>query len=101
MLARYFDTAAFVAPGDGIPGNAGRTQGFGPGFFQLDASINKRFQLTERFAFLLRSDIVNLLNRPNFGLPNLNRGHAAFGTITSIAPGSTAREIQLNLRLEF
>jgi hypothetical protein len=100
-LARYFDTTAYAAPGNGVPGNAGRTQGTGPGFFQLDASLNKRFRLTERVAFLLRSDIVNLLNNPNFGLPNLSRGHAAFGTINAIAPGSTAREVQLNLRIEF
>jgi outer membrane receptor protein involved in Fe transport len=100
-LDMYFDTAAFIAPGEGVPGNAGRTQGSGPGFFQLDASLNKRFRITERIGFMLRSDIVNLLNNPNFDLPNLNRGHAAFGTITSIAPGSTGREVQLNLRLEF
>jgi outer membrane receptor protein involved in Fe transport len=101
MLARYFDTSAFVAPGDGVPGNAGRTQGFGPGFFNLDASLNKRFRLTERLSFILRSDIVNILNHPNFGLPNLSRGNAAFGTINSIAPGSSGREIQINARIEF
>ncbi|MGH9630720.1 MAG: TonB-dependent receptor domain-containing protein, partial [Bryobacteraceae bacterium] len=97
----YFDTSAFVAPGEGVPGNAGRTVGTGPGYFQVDASAHKRFHLTERIALNFRTDIVNVLNNPNFALPNLNRGHAAFGTINDTLLGGTAREIQLALRLEF
>jgi hypothetical protein len=98
-VAMYFDTSAFESPGNGILGTAGKVNGLGPGFFGFDASIQKLFQLTERFGLTFRTDIVNLPNVPAFALPNQNNGNGAFGRIGAIALGSTAREIQLSLRL--
>ena len=98
-VAMYFDTEAFQAPGVGVLGTAGKTNGLGPGFFGLDLSVQKLFQLTERFGLTFRTDIVNAPNVPAFASPNQNRGNGAFGRIGNIALGSTAREIQLSLRL--
>ncbi len=98
-VAMYFDTSAFQSPGTGILGTAGKTNGLGPGFFGFDASIQKLFQLNERFGLTFRTDIVNAPNVPAFGAPNQNNGNGAFGRIGAIATGSTAREIQLSLRL--
>jgi hypothetical protein len=100
-IDRWFDTSAFVAPGDGVLGNAGRTNGTGPAFFGLDASIQKLFRLTERFELNFRTDIVNLPNIPAFDLPNTQRGSGNFGKIAAILPGSTGREIQFSLRLSW
>ncbi len=99
MVAMFFDTSAFQSPGTGILGTAGKTSGSGPSFFGLDVSIQKEFRLTERFGLTFRTDIVNAPNIPAFALPNLSNGSGAFGSINSIATGSTAREIQLSLRL--
>ncbi|MEZ5403396.1 MAG: TonB-dependent receptor [Bryobacteraceae bacterium] len=98
-VAQYFDTSAFQSPGVGILGTAGKVNGLGPGFFGFDASIQKLFQLNERFGLTFRTDIVNLPNVPAFALPNQSNGNGAFGRIGAIATGSTAREIQLSLRL--
>ncbi|MDX2266731.1 MAG: TonB-dependent receptor [Bryobacter sp.] len=101
MLAMFFDTSAFTQPGVGELGTAGKTSGSGPNFFGLDLSIQKEFRFTERVGLTFRTDIVNAPNIPVFGLPNLSRGAGAFGTINSIQGGSTAREIQMSLRLAF
>ncbi|MEZ5403395.1 MAG: TonB-dependent receptor [Bryobacteraceae bacterium] len=98
-IAMYFDTSAFEAPGAGVLGSASKTNGLGPGFFGLDLSVQKLFQLSERFGLTFRTDIVNAPNVPAFALPNQNRGNGAFGRIGGIATGTTAREIQLSLRL--
>lgn len=45
--------------------------------------------------------MLNFINKPNFGLPNLNRGNAALGRITGLAPGNQARIIQLGLHFKF
>jgi hypothetical protein len=98
-IAMYFDTSAFVSPANGVLGTAGKTNGLGPGFFGFDASIQKLFQLSDRFGLTFRTDIVNLPNVPAFAAPNQSNGNGAFGTINAVALGSTAREIQLSLRL--
>jgi hypothetical protein len=98
-IRQFFDTAAFQAPGDGVVGNAARTNGPGPGFFGLDVSIHKLFQLTERFSLTFRTDVVNLPNVPVFAPPNQSRGDGSFGKIGSTLEGATAREVQLSLRL--
>jgi hypothetical protein len=99
MIRQFFDTSAFQAPGDGVLGTAGRTNGPGPGFFGWDMSIHKEFGITERFKLTFRADVVNLPNVPAFAAPNQSRGDGAFGTIGSTLGGSTGREIQLSLRL--
>jgi len=98
-IRQFFDTTAFQAPGDGVLGNAARTNGPGPGFFGLDLSIHKLFQFTERFTLTFRTDIVNFPNVPVFAPPNQSRGAGSFGQIGGTLEGSTAREIQLSLRL--
>lgn len=98
-IAQFFDTSAFQAPGDGVIGNAARTNGSGPGFFGLDLSVHKLFRLTERVGLTFRTDVVNFPNVPAFAPPNQQRGHGSFGQIGGTLDGSTGREIQLSLRL--
>lgn len=98
-IRQFFDTTAFQAPGDGILGTAGRTNGPGPGFFGLDVSIHKKFRITERIGLTFRTDVVNLPNVPAFAPPNQLRGSGSFGQIGATLDGSTAREIQMSLRL--
>ena len=101
MLLRFFDTSAFQAPGNGIFGNAARESGFGPGYTGLDASLHKRFQITENVGLQFRGDFYNVPNIPNFSNPAAVRGRADFGRIAAIAPGTNGRLLQLGMRLEF
>ncbi len=98
-IQQFFDTTAFQAPGAGVLGTAGRTNGSGPGFFGLDLTVQKLFQLSERFDLTFRTDIVNFPNVPAFAAPNQSRGDGNFGRIGGVLTGSTGREIQISLRL--
>lgn len=99
IVARYFSTECFQAPGSGNFGNAARNVGFGPGLIGVDLSVSKRWALTERWGLLFRSDFYNLPNRPNFGLPSVLRGQGDFGRVTSTV--GSGRQIQFSMRLEF
>ncbi len=98
FINRWFDTSRYVFPGDGRLGNAARTTGFGPGFFGVDVSLLKDFRFSESRFLQLRGEAFNLSNRPNFGLPNGNRGNANFGRIASSQDG---RVIQIGLRFVY
>ncbi len=101
QVERWFSTSAFADPGPFAFGNAGRTVGYGPGAIALDLSILKDFRFRERYKLQFRTEMLNFINRPNFGLPNLSRGNNAFGRITSLAPGNQARIVQAALHFKF
>jgi hypothetical protein len=60
----------------------------------LDASLFKTIPLTERLKFRLNADFFNILNHP--GNPAIAAGANILSTVNS---GSSAREIQLTLRM--
>jgi len=101
QIARWFDTSKFVAPPQFTFGNAGRITGYAPGAIGMDVSILKDFKLYERYTIQFRTEILNFINNPNFSLPNLSRGNAAFGRITSLIDTNQARIIQLGLHFKF
>ena len=101
QLVQYFDVTAFAQPAVTEFGNAPRYMQSGPGVINVDASVNKRWAIGERYGILFRGDFYNLPNRPNFANPNGVRGRGDFGRITSILSGSTGRRIQFSLRFEF
>lgn len=108
-IARWFDTAAFVAPADvtGTYGDAGRNILRGPGQFNIDFSLIKSTNVgpldTE-----LRVEAFNLLNHPQFAQPNGVLGNPAFGTISAMLAnpscalcGTTERNIQIAVKVSF
>jgi hypothetical protein len=104
-IRAWFDTGAFVSPGNYTFGNSGRNILFGPGTKQVDLSLFKDFAFTESGARRLefRAEAFNVFNTPQFNNPNTQIGSAAAGTITSAgAPllfQRTSRQIQLALKL--
>jgi hypothetical protein len=107
LIARYFNTAAFVpnaGPGkEGQYGNSGRNNIVGPGYSQTDLAILKRFSLPKerlgRFEF--RTEIYNLLNQVNFQNPSgagVTLTSPAFGKILAANNG---RIVQFGLRYDF
>jgi len=61
----------------------------------------KDFKFAERYTLQFRSEMLNFINNPNFNVPNLSRGQAAFGRITSLIDGNQARIIQFGLHFKF
>ncbi len=69
-----------------IPPNSFR----GPGFFDIDSQLTKRIPVTERAAFEFGASAYNLLNHPNFAVPNNNAGSGSLGLITSTVSTPTS-----------
>ena len=98
-LQRWFDPSAFATPAPFTYGNAGRNILFGPGRTNWDASLFKNFVIREEIRFEFRAEAFNVLNHPQFGLPNQNIGNAQVGSITSTV--GNPRQLQLGLRFQF
>jgi hypothetical protein len=118
---RWFDPTMFALPQTGHLGNEGRFTLRGPGFRNVDFSINKDTRvaaLGEGGAVQFRAEFFNVLNHPNFALPNstIVQGNTAFVTApagpipaAAISPTAgqivstvnSARQIQLALKIVF
>lgn len=99
-IDQWFDRTAFpVVPlGAYRFGNSGRNILDGPGTFNLNASVSKRFALAERTYLQIRGESFNLPNHPNFSLPENRVDIISGGTITR---AKNNRNFQLGARLEF
>jgi hypothetical protein len=106
----WFNPEAFVFPGAGHRGRAGRNILEGPGLATLDLAIVKNTPLAGRRSVQLRLEVFNLLNRANFDIPfNDPDGEALFDdqgtripTAGKIFATSTdAREMQIAIRFVF
>ena len=92
----WFDVNAFTQPLVGTQGNAARNILDGPPYKNFDFSVTKNNRIREGLNMQFRAELFNILNHPNFGLPNGNISQSSKGTITSVADG---RDIQLGLKL--
>ena len=103
---QYFDPNAFIIPPAGTYGNVRRNSLIGPGLANLDFSLRKTTNLSERLNLQFRAEFFNLLNHTNFGTPNAVVYTAAesspsptAGVIT--ATSTTSRQVQFGLKLLF
>jgi carboxypeptidase family protein len=69
----------------------------GPHYTDLDASVHKDFQLTERFRLQFRTDFINAFNHVQLNAPNMSLG-STMGQVTSAQP---PRNIQFALKLYY
>ncbi len=69
------------------------------GINNLDVSLLKRFDITEKTYFQLRFEAFNVVNHPTFAAPNTTATNASFGLIT--AQANLPRQIQLGARFVF
>jgi len=106
-------------PQPGHVGTLGLRYLTGPGHFMVNMGIGKRTQIRENVAFTLRADMLNALNHPQWGDPEMNINSASFGRIScSISTAATttanttcaatqsqtqtsARTILINARIDF
>jgi hypothetical protein len=100
----YFTPAEilnFGEPAAGTFGTSGRNTFRGPRFFNLDASLVKRFELMERKFLTFRLEAYNLPNNVDFANPSVNFGGnaSAFGKIGGVV--NNPRIVQLALRFDF
>jgi hypothetical protein len=75
----YFDGSAFANPPNGVLGTTGRYLGgvFGPGLFQMNATVSRIFPIKEKLSFQLQGEAYNLTNTVVFANPGTTTGGAA------------------------
>ena len=99
MVAKYFNTAAFVANEPGQYGNASRNLFSGPGYSATNLSLTKAFGLPSRLGKLqFRAEAFNVFNQVNFGAPEARLINPNFGRILT---AGEPRIVQLALRWSF
>ncbi|MGH9542631.1 MAG: carboxypeptidase regulatory-like domain-containing protein [Terriglobales bacterium] len=97
---QWFDPSSFSDPTPDTYGNAGRNTFYGPGYFNLDASLFRNFQISERTNLRLRIETFNTTNTPGFDNPNSgNIDSSDFGQVTGESKGT--RSLQFGLQLSF
>lgn len=96
---QYYDPSAFELPELGFYGNLGRNTLIGPGFFNLDMSLVKNTRIGERIGVEFRAEFFNLLNRANFGTPDVGVFSGSAGRITYTI--NTSRQIQFGTKISF
>lgn len=109
----YLNPACFSAPAIGETGNLPRDYFIGPGNANVNITLQKMTQITERYSLQFRAEGFNVFNRENFGNPSASLQQGAstsastvvsgsalstFGQITSANP---MRQLQLGLKLIF
>ena len=95
----YLNPLAFQQPADGTFGNLGRNAIYGPGYWNVDFSIFKRFEIAGSSSLEFRAEAFNLLNSVYFGLPSTAVDTATGGRITSTS--NAARQLQFGLKYLF
>jgi hypothetical protein len=67
-----------------------RNQFRGPGYFDVDMQLYKTFKIAERITFGLGAQAFNVLNHPNYAVPDNGFGDATFGKILQMAGTPTS-----------
>jgi hypothetical protein len=118
---RWFNTCTLLAngtrrnclPGDapawqinsvGAFGNAGRNLLRSDGLKNFDLGLSRSFRFSEQVSLQFRTEIFNLANHPNFGIPNQSAASGSFGSISRAAFQSQTgaqRQIQFGAKILF
>jgi hypothetical protein len=95
----FTNNGNFTNPAPGTFGNCSPQLGGlrGPHYTDVDLSLHKDFQMTERFKLQFRTDFVNAFNHVQANAPNMGLG-ATMGQVTS---AQSPRNIQFALKLYY
>ena len=112
----WFDPLAFAQPRGVRFGTTGRNTMRGPGFWNLDLSLFRTFDINERWKLQFKAEAFNVTNTPKFANPSanvaamalnpdgtiraLNNFSSITSTLTALATPSE-RQFRFGLRLSF
>jgi hypothetical protein len=106
----YYDTSAWAPITEVRFGNTGRNSVRGPGAWNIDLSLFRRFPVGRKVTLEARAEAFNLTNTPHFQNPNGNVNSGSFMTITSTGQNNGTgdsgqdfpeRQFRLGVRLQF
>ena len=101
---RWFDPNSYAEPRDGYFGNCSVSSVYGPGEQNIDGSVAKTFQITERQNIEFRTEFINAFNHTILDAPNnggINSANPDGGTIGQVNSSEGARNIQFALKYNF
>ncbi len=96
--AEWFNVNAFVDPPAFQFGALGRNTLVGPGLFNIDTTLSKRFRIKERVGVEIRAEAFNLLNTHNYNQIARIINAPGFGSVQSELP---MRELQFGAKMTF
>jgi hypothetical protein len=88
-------------PQPGTFGTVARNSFFGPHLFNADASLSKKFAITEQLNAQFRAELFNVFNHVNLAQPNGTVDSPTAGQIFAIQSLAQMRKWQFGLRLSF
>jgi hypothetical protein len=76
---------------------------YGPGWYNIDLSVNKTIPIRESIRFTFQTEFLNATNHPTFSFPSSNPGvlNTNFGQTTNGNIFSAARRIEFRANIEF
>jgi hypothetical protein len=103
---QFFNINAFTStpPGAGRFGTCGVGILEGPGLFDVDLGLFKRFKMGDRLGLRVEATFTNVFNHTNFAPPSTNVSNpATFGVLQSVLPPGAGgnRTGQLAARIDF
>ena len=105
LLQQYTSPGQTIGPWQrpmpGAFGTAGRNSLRGPSYFNTDFSLIKSLNFKENLRGQFRAEVFNFFNKVNLGQPDGCVDCGSGGKITGLAAGSTMRQMQFSVRLEF
>ena len=102
-VAQWFNVSAFADPAPYTFGNSRPNAWVSDWGKNLDISLFRQFHLGlgETRYFEFRAEAYNVFNNVIFGYPNSNIDNVNAGQVTSVAPASLPRQLQMGLKFYF
>jgi hypothetical protein len=83
----WMNLSAFQSPAPGTLGDLGNNSLIGPGYFDIDLALSRRFKIRERQSVEVRGEAFNIQNRVNYLNPTALTNSSNFGKIlTDVSP---------------
>ena len=85
---QWLNRSSFSLPAVGTPGNVGKGQFLGPGFWDWDMSAVKNIPFNERYGLQFRAEFFNTFNHTNFSYnaAGVTSGGTTAGSVTQANP---------------
>jgi hypothetical protein len=97
----YFNTAAFSVNALGTPGDASRRSFYGPGMFNSDIALLRRFRFSESKTLQFRIESFNTFNHTQFFGPAAVNGNIDSPLFGQVVKAASPRLMQIALKFTF
>ena len=100
-IAQWYNVSAFADPSPYTYGDSRPNAWVSDWGRNLDLSLFRQFHIGETRYFEFRAEAYNVFNSIIFGYPNNNIDNVNPGAVTSAAPATLPRQLQMGLKFYF